>query len=446
MIVGSFPVVLGTTTLTVALHDVAVDFGAHIGMSQWVVTGYLAALCLVVPMAAWLQRQLGARRLWCAGLTAFALGSVLCAVSWDPVSLIAARMIQGLGGGVTMPLLTTILMQVAPERDRLRLASVVGLVTGLAPIAGPVLGGVVVGVIGWRWLFWMNLPLGAVGLSLALRLVERDRPQAGGRLDLLGMVMLPPALLGLLWGLSRAPDAGQWGDAEVLAPLTAGGVLLLAFVGWSLHRRERSLVEVRVLGNHATWAATLMLLLASVVLHGGLVLLPLMWQQLQQTSALQAGLLLVPHGMGALASRFAALRLMAARGPRVVSMTGFGLAALGTMPFAVVDPGSADWVLLVVLVVRGLGIGMVIVPLMTVAFDGLEQSQIPHASVVIRISQQLGGALGVTMLVAILTTTSATGSVPPGFHTAFSWMAAVAGGAMALSVVLPGPGRRQPNA
>jgi EmrB/QacA subfamily drug resistance transporter len=436
LLVGSFPTILGTTTVSVALHELTVDLGVGVEVVSWVTTAYLLSLCVVIPLVGWLQGLLGARRLWIAALSTFLVGSLLCGAAWDAPSLIVARVVQGLGGGAMMPLLTTILIQVTPARDRPRVTSLVALSMALGPILGPVVGGVALAAADWRWLFWMNVPLSLVGLWLAWRLVPVDEPGRRTRLDVVGLCLLPPALFGMVWGLSRV--TGDVPRPSVWTPVAAGAVLLAAFVWWARRRGGDALVDLRVLRSRPTWAATAVLFLSGAALHGAMFLLPLYWQQVRGADALAAGLLLVPQGVGSLLSRVVALRLMEARGPQVVAVVGFALTALATVPFALAEAGAGLLLLESALFVRGLGIGMVVVPLFSVAFDGLEHDEVPHASIVVRIGQQIGGAVGVALLAVVLASVTATsGSPGAGFDVTFWWACGIAALAMLGSFALP---------
>lgn len=433
LLAGSFPTVLGTTTVSVALHELAIALDVAVETIAWVTTAYLLALCAAIPVVGWLQDLLGARRLWIAALGLFLLGSVLSGFAWDAPTLIVARVVQGVGGGLMMPLLTTILVQATPVRDRPRVTSIVALSTALGPILGPVVGGLVLGVADWRWIFWMNVPLALVGLVLAGRLIPRDWPRRRTRLDVVGLLLLPPGLFAIVWGLASVKATGL--APAVVVPALLGVGLLVAFVLWARRRGGAALVDLRVLRSRPTWAAAAVLFLSGAALHGAMFLLPLYWQQARGADALTAGLMLIPQGVGSLLSRVAALRLMAARGPRVVSTVGFAMTALATVPFALAGAGTAPLLLGAALLLRGLGIGMVVVPLLSVAFDGLEREEVPHASIVIRVAQQIGGSVGVALLAVVVTT--AAGPAAGGFAVAFWWAWGIAAVAVLLSVALP---------
>jgi MFS family permease len=246
-------------------------------------------------------------------------------------------------------------------------------------------------------------------------------------------------MVALLWGLSNVTRPGGFGRADVFAPIAVGSVLLVAFVLWALRRRGAALVDLEVLRSRPTWAASALMFLSGASLYGAMLLLPLYWQELRGYEALGAGLLLIPQGVGSLLSRPAAARLLDRVSARAVAIVGFVLVGAGTVPFAFAGAHTATWPLLVTLFVRGLGMGMVMIPLMTAAFVGLEREQVPHASTVTRIAQQVGGSVGVALLAVILATSATrTGSLASAFGIAFWWTVGFTAVALVLSLLLPG--------
>ncbi|GAA3630022.1 MDR family MFS transporter [Microlunatus ginsengisoli] len=433
VLVGGIAVILDSTIVSVALHQLAQDLDVGVSTIQWVSTAYLLALGVVMPTVGWLQSRLGAKRLWLAALTVFLLGSVLCSFAWNADSLIAFRVVQGVGGGAMLPLMTTIVMQAAGGHNLGKLMSVVALPTAIGPILGPVIGGLILGVGDWRWLFWVNVPLCVAGILLAWRLIPADEPGRRVRLDIVGLLLLSPALVGLLFGLSNVAREGGFGHPDVLLPLVGGALLLTAFVLWALRRGGEALVDLAVLRSRPTWSATALLFLTGASLYGAMLLLPLYWQQVRGTDALGAGLLLIPQGVGSLVSRVVAARLLDKVSPRTVAVAGFALVGVATVPFALAGADTPIWLLLAALLVRGLGMGMVVIPLMAVAFVGLERPEVPHASILTRIAQQVGGSVGVALLAVILATAATSkGSITSAFDIAF-WCAT---GFTALAVLL----------
>ncbi|GIM89253.1 MDR family MFS transporter [Paractinoplanes toevensis] len=438
VLVGGVAVILDSTIVSVALHELAADLNADVSTIQWVSTAYLLALGVVIPVVGWLQSHLGAKKLWMAALAVFLLGSVLCSFAWDAPSLIAFRVVQGVGGGAMMPLMMTMIMQAATGPDRARLMSTVALPAAVGPILGPVIGGLILGAGDWRWLFLVNVPLCLAGLFLAGRMIPADAPGRKVRLDVVGLVLLSPALVALLWGLSNVSGGGGFAQVDVLLPLIGGALLLAGFIGWALRRRGDALVDLEVLRSRPTWAATTLMFLSGASLYGAMLLLPLYWQELRGETALAAGLLLIPQGVGSLLSRTAAAKLMDHVSARWVALIGFVLVGVATVPFALAGADTATWPLLVALFVRGLGMGMVMIPLMTVAFIGLEREKVPHASIVTRIAQQVGGSVGVALLAVILATAATGNSLAVAFDIAFWWTVGFTAVAVLLSFLLPG--------
>jgi len=442
IIVGAIAVILDTTIVSVGIHELGTDLGASVGTIQWVSTAYLLAMFVTIPMSGWAQGRLGSKRLWIVGLATFLLGSALCAMAWSAPSLIAFRAVQGIGGGVLMPLMTTLLMQAAHGRNVGRLMASVSLPAALGPILGPVLGGVILHYASWQWMFLVNLPLGAVGLWLAVRMIPADLPARRVPLDAVGVALVSPGIVGVIYGLTQVGELGGFDHARVLVPLIAGLALIGAFAWWAARRGPSALIDVRLFGHAPLRTSSILMFLTGIGLYGAMLLLPLYWQQVRGEDALGAGLLLVPQGVGALASRTIAGRLTDSIGGRWVAVAGFAVVSLATVPFALADEHTAMWTLMLALLVRGFGLGAVFIPLMAVAFSGLERDEMPHASIVTRVAQQLGGSFGTAVLAVILVSAAAGAAslhdLAGAFDTAFWWAAGFTAVAAVLSLLLPG--------
>lgn len=430
VITGAIAVILDTTIVSVALHDLGRDLHASVETIQWISTAYLLAMFVSIPASGWAQSRLGAKRLWLLSLTVFFAGSVLCAAAWNVESLIAFRVVQGLGGGVMMPLMTTILMQAAHGRNLGRLMAAVSLPAALGPILGPVVGGLILGGLSWPWLFLVNVPFCVVGLVLAVRLLPADEPGRRVALDLTGLLLVSPGVVAVIYGLSNVAGDGGFGRTDVLAPVLAGLALLAAFAVWATRRAGRALIDVRLFRHRPLTVSTLLLFLTGAALYGSMLLLPLYWQVLRGEDALAAGLLLIPQGVGALASRTLAGRLTDTIGGRWVAVVGFAVLAVATVPFAYADANTSTWWLMLALLVRGLGFGAVVIPLMTLAYHGLAREEMPDASIVTRVAQQLGGSFGVAVLAVVIASAG-------GFESAFWWSIGFTVVAAGLSLLVP---------
>jgi EmrB/QacA subfamily drug resistance transporter len=274
--------------------------------------------------------------MWLASLLGFVAGSTLRAIAWSPGSLIAFRVLQGASAGLMLPVLQTLLIRASGGRRIGRLMAVVTLPALIGPIFGPVIGGLIVGRLSWRWIFSINVPICLLAILLAWRTLPADAPKDGGRLDWMGLLLLSPGLAGLVVGLARAGERGGFGQASVLLPLLLGALLLAAFILRSL-RRSGPLIDLRVFASRSFSASSALLFLSGLALFGPMLLLPLYYQQVRGQTVVAAGLLLAPQGLGSLLARGAG-GLTDRIGPRPVVLGGIALTALGTIPFTMAGP------------------------------------------------------------------------------------------------------------
>ncbi len=325
----------------------------------------------------------------------------------------------------------------------------VSLPVAVVPVLGPVISGLIISNASWRWIFYVNVPVCLAAIILAWRGLPAGRPQqAGGagtaaaRLDVAGLVLLCPALAGLLYGLAQVSTAGGFGHPRVIVPLAAGAALLAGFVWHALRTAAEPLVDLRLFRSRSFAGASMLLFLAGLSIYGAMLLLPLYFQQDRGYSALAAGLLLVPQGVGSILPRTIVGRLTDKIGARPVSIAGIVLAAAGTVPFALAGAHTSEWLLGTALLVRGAGLGAATIALMAGAFQGLSKAELPHASSTTRIMQQIGGAFGAAVLVVILTSQASHAPGPAGLSAAFDhtfwWCVAFTGLALLPALMLAG--------
>jgi EmrB/QacA subfamily drug resistance transporter len=426
--------------VTIALHTLAVSLHSTDGAIQWVTTGYLLAMVVAIPVTGWAESRWGGKRVWMAALVLFVGGSVLCALAWNVASLIGFRVVQGFAAGLIFPLMQTLAVRAAGGRASAKLIATISLPLALGPILGPVIGGVILNWLSWRWLFLVNVPVIAVGLVLAWRLLSPDRPDPGAgrvRLDVTGLVLLAPALAGILLGLSNLSEDGGISHAGVLVPLLAGIALLGVFIAWASRPGDRHpLVDVRLLRLRSLGAASAVLFTAGAAMYAGMFLLPLYYQQLHGETVLHAALLLIPQGVGSLAARFTVGRLVARFGARPITVASFLVAAAATVPFAFAGPLTSLWALSAVLLIRGFGIGTVLVPPLSVAYQDVPLAGIPHATMNTRIAQQVGTSFGIAIVAVALQSGLAHGAAS-AFQGAFWWAIGITVAALVPALALP---------
>ena len=421
VLIGGLAVLLDSTIVSVALKSLAADLGASITVIQWVTTAYLLAVGVTVPLAVWAQGRWGGKRLWLGGLVLFGVGSIAASLAGTAGLLIAARVLQGVGGGILMPLMATLPLQAAKGRVTGRMIATVSLPMLVGPMLGPVIGGLILHWLSWQWLFWVNVPLVVVGFVAAVRALPAEDQVERRPLDVLGAVLLPPGLVGMLYGLSQVSSAGGFGSTKVLLPLLGGAALIAAFAVYAVRRGSDALVDVRLLARRQVASSCAVMFLAGAGLFAGMFLLTLFWQVSRGQSVLLAGAMMVPQGLGSLVSRTTAGRLTDSIGARGVSLVGVLVTAAATVPFAVAGPTTSAWWLGVAIFVRGIGLGAVTIPVMAVAYQGLTGDDVAHASVLTRVSQQVGGSFGTAILAVVLANGLATGTTAHAFDQAFWW-------------------------
>lgn len=442
LMVGGLAVIFDSTIVSIALKTLAQDLDVPVSTIQWVSTAYLLALGVTIPVVGWAQARIGGKRLWMIALTIFLAASIACSLAWDAPSLIAFRVLQGVGGGLMMPLMATLAIQQVPRGVGLgRLMAVVSLPAALGPILGPIIGGIILNSLDWRWLFWVNVPFCLVGLVLAWRILPTDSPTGRPKLDLVGLLLISPALVGILFGLSNVGQDGGFSRPDVWAPVIGGVVMFVAFVLVETRRPGTALVDIRLLKRRPVASSSSVLFLSGASLYGSMLLLPLFFQTVRGLDVLAAALVLIPQGVGALLSRTLAGRLTDTLGSRVVAIAGFAVMGLATVPFALADASTNEFWLGAMLLIRGFGMGAVMIPVMSVAFLGLERDEVPHASIITRLAQQVGGAFGVALLAVILETAvgGATdlAGIAAGFAVAFWWAVGFTVVAIGVCFALP---------
>jgi EmrB/QacA subfamily drug resistance transporter len=416
VILGMIMSVLDTTIVNVALDKLSQDLNSPLGTIQWVSTGYLLALAMVIPLAGWLSERFGSKRIWMVSVALFGVGSTLCGLAWSDVSLIAFRILQGFGGGLIMPVGQSVLAQTAGPQRMGRVMSVIGVPILLAPILGPVIGGVIVDSGSWRWLFFVNVPIAVAALALARRILDADLARAdAGRLDWVGVALLSPGLAAIVFGLSQMETSGGIGARTALGPIVAGALLVALFVRHAL-RTARPLVDLRLFRSPHFRAAAATTFLLGGALFGAMLVLPLYFQVARGEVALTAGLLMAPQGIGAALMMPFSGRLVDRIGGGRVAVVGCTIMTLATVPLAFVGATTSFTLLAAVLVVRGLGLGAAMMPAMAAAYAPLDRAQVPRATGVLTGLQRVGGSIGTTLLAVILEqqTAAATGSAAGG--------------------------------
>ena len=403
VVAGAIMSILDTTIVNVAIETLSVDLKSPIGSVQWVVTGYMLALAAVIPVTGWAAARFGARRLYLISLVLFTAGSALCGFAWSAESLIGARVLQGLGGGMLMPIGQMILVRAAGPKNMARVMSAIGVPIILAPVFGPTLGGLVVQHAGWQWIFFVNLPIGIAAVFAAIRLLPRDEasPARAGKLDATGLALVATGLVGITYGLAESGTAGSLLADSVMVPLLLGIALVTAFVIRAL-KIDNPLLDVRLYANRAFAAASVTMAALGAALFGAMVLMPLYFQLVRGEDAVHTGLLLAPQGIGAALAMALSGRVTERLGGGLTSLIGGTITIFATIPFVLIEADTSFLLISAAMVVRGFGIGMSMMPSMTAAYAVLRPDQINDATPQLNVLQRVGGSIGTAILAVVL--------------------------------------------
>src|SRR3954466_5680817 len=402
VVLGAIMSILDITVVSVALPTFQVEFDATYAEVAWTMTGYTLALATVIPLTGWAADRFGTKRLYMTALLLFTLGSAMCATADSIGQLIGYRVLQGLGGGMLMPLGMTIMTRAAgPDRIG-RLMAILGIPMLLRPIGGPILGGWLIAAASWHWVFLINVPVGAVALVYAAFALPRDSPEPSESFDFLGMLMLSPGLALFLYGVSSLPETGTFTATKVWTTMLAGAVLVIGFVLYSFRPRH-PLLDLRLFRNRNLTVASVSLFVFIIAFMGAGLLFPSYFLQVRGESTLHAGLLMAPQGIGAMVTMPIA-GMLADKIPvgRTVPFA-LVLIAAGFFTFTQVQADTSYVLLCGSLFVMGLGMGGTMMPIMTSALKTLTHHEVARGSTLLNILQQIGSSIGGAVMSVILT-------------------------------------------
>ncbi len=439
VILGMIMSILDTTIVNVALDTLGRDLHSPISQIQWVITGYLLALAAVIPITGWAARRFGAKRVYLISVVLFTLGSTLCGLASSSTSLILFRVLQGVGGGMIMPVAQMIMAEVAGPKRMGRVMGVVVMPAMLAPILGPVVGGLILQGFHWSWIFFVNVPIGIVAVLLGVRMLPESKLGEPGKLDTIGLVLLATSMPLIVYGLAEIATRGSFTAPTVIWPILIGIALSVGFV-WHALRVERPLLDVSLYANRVFGAASLTTFGLGAALFGAMILVPLYYQQVRGESVIATGLLVGPQGLGMLAVGPFNGRLTQRFGAGHVAIVGVSILCVSTIPLAFVGSHTSILAISLVLALRGLGIGLSFMPTMTAAFAALRTDQLSDATPQMNVLQRLGGAIGTAVLAVVLQRAAAhahsSAALASAFDTAYWWSLGIAALSLIPCIVL----------
>lgn len=441
LVLGVFTTLLDTTIVNIAFDHLRTVFDASVAQTQWVATGYLLAFVAVIPVSGWVSERCGARNAWMFAVGLFLIGSILCGLADSLPALITFRVLQGVGGGLVMPITTSILTRAAGA-ERIGKAMIAVAAPGLlGPILGSVLGGVILQSLHWHWLFFVNVPVCVAALILGPILLPPTPGQRGHRLDVVGFGLLTPGVVAIAYGISRATGDHGFGAVVAWLPLLAGLALLAAFTIHSLHAGQSALIDVRVFARRSFGLTSIITFASGFSLYAVMLLLPLFYQQVRGETVLNTGLLLIPQGIGTMVFFLVVSRFVARLDGRVVVAIGVVLTMIGILPFALADAHGDTIALLAGQLIQGIGFGATTLPIFTLAFASLSHAEAPSGSAAFSVVQRVGAPFGIAVIAVILqnllddATTRAAQLA--AFNGAFWWTFGLSAVPLLLAFLLP---------
>ncbi len=401
VLLGSVMSILDTTIVNVALDTLRRDLHSSIAQIQWVVTGYMLSLAAVIPITGWAARRFGAKQVYLTSLVLFLIGSTLCGLAQSTEELIVFRVLQGIGGGMILPIGQLMMADAAGPKRMGRVMSIMAVPVMLAPILGPALGGVIVDNTSWRWIFFVNIPIGIVAVISAFRLLPKVERMTAQALDVRGLLLMATGLPLITYGLAEIGQTGGFTSGKVIVPAVLGVLLVAAFVLHAL-RVPNPLLDLRLYKRATFASASFTMFCLGAALFGAMILLPLYWQGIRHESVVDTGLLTAPQGLGAALVMPIAGKLTDRFGGGPLALIGVIVCSLGSIPFGLIGAHTSVSWLCVAMFVRGTGIGFAFMPAMAAAFAALDRSDLAHATPQLNVLQRVGGSIGTAVLAVVL--------------------------------------------
>ena len=425
MLLGMITPALDATVVNVAIKTIGAEFHSDISTVQWITTAYILVMGIAVPISGWLVNRFSGKDVYLISLTVFGIGSIGAALSWNIESLIVSRIIQGVGAGIMLPVMQTVMVRYVGSAKLPSLMSIIGIPAAIIPILGPTIGGLVINYWTWRWIFFINVPICITAVILGIaKLPPTDAVNREQPLDIVGLLLLTPAFCALIFGITML-RGDELNSAVIL--LAAAITLLIFYYVHALKENIEPPLNVRLFHYSNFSSSVVMIFLYGMISTGTLFVLPIYFQQAHRSTALISGLLLSPQGIGMLCTRSLSAKYTEQYGAKPVLCAGIIGTVAGTLPLALFHTASMFPVIMTLLI-RGAGLGIMMVPAMVTVYEGMDAKTVAQGTTAIRIFQQIGGAFGTAVFAILLSRELAnvsTAEIASAFDGAFWWSTAI---------------------
>ncbi len=451
LVASAFVVILNETIMSVALPRLMTDLAITAATAQWLTTGFLLTMAIVIPITGFLLARFPLRSLFFTAMSLFAAGTLIAALAPGFEMLLAGRVVQASGTAIMMPLLFTTVLNVVPATHRGRMMGVISIVIAVAPAVGPTVSGIILAALDWRWMFWLVLPIAVIALILGAVWVRNITETRDARFDVLSVVLSALGFGGLIYGLSSIGESASGHvPVPVWIPLLIGSLSLAAFVlrQLALQRTDSALLDLRTFTSRSFSLAVVLVVVVMAALFGSLILLPIYLQQVLMLDTLTVGFMLLPGGvlMGVVAPIVGSL--FDKHGPTPLVIPGMVVAAGSLWGMATFDEQSSIAWIIAVHVALNIGLGFVFTPLLTSALGSLPRKLYSHGSAIVSTIQQVAGAAGTALFITLMSVGAANAAADgageiaatnTGVHAAFVLGACVATAAVVLACFVRRP-------
>ncbi|MDO3409781.1 MDR family MFS transporter [Saccharibacillus sp. CPCC 101409] len=402
---GAIAPMLDSTMVNIAIDQLNKDFNTTLDTIQWAITGYVLALAIAVPISGWLMNRFNGKKIFIGAVVAFGVISVLVGVSWDVSSFILFRLLQGFSAGVITTLMFTLLVKTTGPDMLGRVMAIVSTPMILGPILGPVVGGFVVQIASWHWIFFINVFVVLIAVPLMIKAVPDFEPfNKDSKLDAFGIIALSVMSAALIYGISKAADHASFNNNETLLWTGIGLASAIVYFVYNRVRGNRTVLPLNLFAHRSFSAASAGLFLTNIAIMGPMLILPLFFQTFRHFTAIEAALALIPQGLGMLITRPYIGKMIDRIGAKKVVLVSIALSLIGSIPLVfITDQTSMVWISLV-LFIRGTSVGGISLPLTSEAYTGLGSKQLPEAGVGINIIENLGSSFGSAVIATVVAT------------------------------------------
>ncbi len=451
IVVGLFMVILDTTAVNVAIPVLADDLHSSLSLIQWTITGYSLAQAIVIPMAGWFSDRFGAKQTFIVSIILFTVGSILCAFAGTAEQLIAFRIVQGLGGGMVMPIAFAMTYRISPPESVGKIMGMMGVPVLLAPALGPVVSGYLVDYVNWKWIFLINIPVGIVGVLLSVLYLPKLPKKASAPLDYAGIAIAPLAFGGLSYGLSEAGEG--WSSAKTITGLAVGAVAMILFAVIELRRKKEPLLELRVFRSVQFTRGIVVQWGMQFSMFGLIFAIPYFMQRLMGMSAFEAGLWTLPQALASAVMMPFSGRLFDRIGARPLVVGGLVLVTVGAYLLSFIDPSDSPWLFLIPRMLIGFGTGMSFIALNTHLIQTAPKELVGKVTSLTSAAQQVFGSFAIAGLTTLLVNRTSyyagKGEAPipdamsHAFHNVYLLIAILSAAGLLLALTLKRPVKEQ---